>query len=262
VDYFTPYKFNGKELDEETGLYYYGARYMNPRLSIWYATDRKQEENSNISTYSYVVSNPTMFVDFEGYKPRIYYELQEGVGHTFVTTGSGNSTTVYTYGRYAEMGKDKSSARSSTPTGEGVLIILKGQDARNFIEDQINNKKAAVYEFVTGSDDKVDKFFQDKFNKSDKIPTTGIYQGNKNARVIDEYNLFNNNCTTLSIEAIEAGGGDTSYFSSDISPLRAAQHTSTAIIYDKIKSWFGADRKIITIDPQKVLNEFNKSPAK
>jgi RHS repeat-associated protein len=28
--YATPYKFNGKELDEETGLYYYGARYMNP----------------------------------------------------------------------------------------------------------------------------------------------------------------------------------------------------------------------------------------
>jgi len=31
-----PYKFNGKELDEETGLYYYGARYMNPVTSIWY----------------------------------------------------------------------------------------------------------------------------------------------------------------------------------------------------------------------------------
>ena len=31
-----PYKFNGKELDQETGLYYYGARYMNPRTSLWY----------------------------------------------------------------------------------------------------------------------------------------------------------------------------------------------------------------------------------
>ena len=60
---------------------------------------------------------------------------------------------------------------------------------------------------------------------------------------------------------IEAGGGDTSYFSLDNTPLTAAQHTSTAIFYDKIKSWFGGDRKIITIAPQKVLNEFNKSPA-
>ena len=29
-----PYKFNGKQFDEETGLYYYGARYMNPMASI------------------------------------------------------------------------------------------------------------------------------------------------------------------------------------------------------------------------------------
>jgi len=26
----TPYKFNGKEKDEETGMYYYGARYYTP----------------------------------------------------------------------------------------------------------------------------------------------------------------------------------------------------------------------------------------
>ena len=34
-----PYKFNGKQFDEETGLYYYGARYMNPMASIWYGVD-------------------------------------------------------------------------------------------------------------------------------------------------------------------------------------------------------------------------------
>jgi len=32
-----PYKFNGKQFDDETGLYYYGARYMNPvaRHLVW-----------------------------------------------------------------------------------------------------------------------------------------------------------------------------------------------------------------------------------
>ena len=34
-----PFKFNGKELDEESGLYYYGARYYDPRLSIWASVD-------------------------------------------------------------------------------------------------------------------------------------------------------------------------------------------------------------------------------
>ena len=37
----TPYLFNGKELDEETGLYYYGARYYDPRTSLWLSTDPK-----------------------------------------------------------------------------------------------------------------------------------------------------------------------------------------------------------------------------
>ena len=31
-DWCSPYLFNGKELDEETGLYYYGARYYDPAL--------------------------------------------------------------------------------------------------------------------------------------------------------------------------------------------------------------------------------------
>ena len=34
----TPYLFNAKEFDEETGLYYYGARYYDPRLSVWIST--------------------------------------------------------------------------------------------------------------------------------------------------------------------------------------------------------------------------------
>lgn len=39
-----PYKFNGKQFDDETGLYYYGARYMNPMASIWYGVDPLSEK--------------------------------------------------------------------------------------------------------------------------------------------------------------------------------------------------------------------------
>jgi RHS repeat-associated protein len=39
-----PYKFNGKQFDEETSLYYYGARYMNPVASIWYGVDPLAEK--------------------------------------------------------------------------------------------------------------------------------------------------------------------------------------------------------------------------
>ena len=84
-DYHSPYKFNGKELDEETGLYYYGARYMNPRLSIWYCVDpisnfdpRNSENHlngehnngvfnpKNLNPYIYCYNNPIIFVDPNG----------------------------------------------------------------------------------------------------------------------------------------------------------------------------------------------------
>ena len=37
--YNTSYLFNAKEFDEETGLYYYGARYLNPTNATWLSVD-------------------------------------------------------------------------------------------------------------------------------------------------------------------------------------------------------------------------------
>jgi RHS repeat-associated protein len=34
-----PYRFTGKERDDETGLYYYGARYLDPKYSRWLSPD-------------------------------------------------------------------------------------------------------------------------------------------------------------------------------------------------------------------------------
>ena len=62
----TPYLFNAKEFDEETGMYYYGVRYYEPRLSLWMSTDASQEKHPNITTYCYVVANPIKFIDPDG----------------------------------------------------------------------------------------------------------------------------------------------------------------------------------------------------
>ena len=75
-----PYKFNGKEFDEETGLYYYGARYMNPRTSLWYGIDPLTEKYASVSGYVYCIGNPIKFIDPDGKKVYqgnmivIYYE--------------------------------------------------------------------------------------------------------------------------------------------------------------------------------------------
>jgi RHS repeat-associated protein len=64
-----PYKFNGKEIDEETGLYYYGARYYDAGIGVWYGTDLMQEKYPNVSTYAYCANNPIMFIDPDGNAP-------------------------------------------------------------------------------------------------------------------------------------------------------------------------------------------------
>jgi RHS repeat-associated protein len=64
----TNYKFNGKELDEETGLYYYGARYYDPRISIWYSVDPLAEKYPNIGGFVYCADNPINFIDPDGRK--------------------------------------------------------------------------------------------------------------------------------------------------------------------------------------------------
>ncbi len=65
----TPYLFNAKEFDEETGLYYYGARYYNPRLSIWISPDNLQEKLPEFSTYTYTHNNPIKYIDPDGNIP-------------------------------------------------------------------------------------------------------------------------------------------------------------------------------------------------
>ena len=49
--YETPYKFNGKEKDQETGYNYYGARYLNNELSIWLSVDPLSDKYPHLTSY-------------------------------------------------------------------------------------------------------------------------------------------------------------------------------------------------------------------
>ena len=68
----TPYLFNAKEFDEETGMYYYGARYYEPRLSLWMSVDPLTEKYAGLSGYVYTIDNPVKLIDVDG---RDIYEL-------------------------------------------------------------------------------------------------------------------------------------------------------------------------------------------
>ena len=67
--YTTPYLYNAKERDAETGLYYYGARYYNPVSSIWLSVDPEFDKNPGFSPYNYCLQNPVILNDPNGKSP-------------------------------------------------------------------------------------------------------------------------------------------------------------------------------------------------
>ena len=87
-----PFRFTGKEMDEETGLYYYGVRYLDPKYSRWLSGDpalsdyipkapidddaKKHNEKLpgmggvfnvvNLHLYHYAGNNPVKYTDPDG----------------------------------------------------------------------------------------------------------------------------------------------------------------------------------------------------
>ena len=116
--YQSPYKFNGKELDAETGLYYYGARYYDPKSSVWLSVDPMAEKYAGLTPYNYTLNNPIMFIDPDGEKVILMnadnidkfgkYHYKEGVSGVvnsllsdLVKTAEGRAYI----GQYAEAGQ-------------------------------------------------------------------------------------------------------------------------------------------------------------
>jgi RHS repeat-associated protein len=60
------FRFSGKELDSENGLYYFGARYYASWLGRWTAADPVVDQESR---YEYVKNNPVRLVDPDGRSP-------------------------------------------------------------------------------------------------------------------------------------------------------------------------------------------------
>jgi RHS repeat-associated protein len=82
------YQFNAKEKDEESGLYYYSARYYNPPTFI--SRDPLFEKYPFMSSYSYCANNPVIRVDPDG---RDWRQRQMAVekAKEYVAKNSGNT---------------------------------------------------------------------------------------------------------------------------------------------------------------------------
>lgn len=140
----------------------------------------------------------------------IWVEVQEA-GHAFVSVHISNEIFVYTYGRFGRVG-------TAGLTGDGILLFMKGDDARLYYREELYQREAVVYKINDVGLFSAKSEFQKLWNSGTKpLVTKDMGERTKrNGRVIDEYDLTGSNCTTHTVNAINKAGShvfDTLYVS-------------------------------------------------
>ncbi len=95
------YKYVGKKRDEETGFYYYGARYYAAWLCRFVSVDPLQHKYPHYTPYQYAGNKPVSYIDLDGLEEAKFSELffenfRQGLEKETVLNNktSGNSNTV------------------------------------------------------------------------------------------------------------------------------------------------------------------------
>ncbi|MES5133586.1 RHS repeat-associated core domain-containing protein [Hoylesella timonensis] len=195
-------ELNAKEFDEETGMYYYGARYYEPRLSLWMSVDRFAEKYYNISPYSFGADNPLISIDING-------------DSLFVLTapkGAGG------YGHMAILiqTKDKKWALFSK-NGTNDWSGISGENNKG--DDRGTSIFNSPKEFLRSSKNPVDsKTKQPEYTEGYLIPATTQQDEAAKRGALEElnknYNVLGSNCAKTVQNALEKAGkkpGELSY---------------------------------------------------
>jgi RHS repeat-associated protein len=124
------YKYVGKERDEETGLYYYGARYYAAWICRFVSVDPLQFEYPYYTPYQYAGNKPISYIDLDGLeeaKPKgINPELSEESGDG-LQNNNGSKLNGNPYWEEVESSKSNVSIQEDLPE-----IITYGRiDFRN-----------------------------------------------------------------------------------------------------------------------------------
>ena len=155
----TNFLFNAKELDNETGLYYYGARYLDPTGGMWLSVDPMWEKYAGMSPYNYCAGNPVKMVDPDGRYTVVQISGEEDYvyDHT-ANDGKGAFYEVYNYNggstnmssepfvpaedsKLAQYGKDFQEMKK-TEAGRELLDYFNTADRNCYVRDSRGNAGA------------------------------------------------------------------------------------------------------------------------
>ena len=172
------FRFTSKELDDETGLYYFGARYLDPRTSRWMSVDPALESYVpspgsdqsqlpgmggifnpvNLNLYHYAGNNPLKYTDPTGMAAGDPYETPDAAAEAWTEENLPKTnddllergSTIYEdngdfYYSEPEVGKPKSVDPSNKPRGtkkEGTIHSHAPVDNESSLPSVIDTIKA------------------------------------------------------------------------------------------------------------------------
>ena len=129
----TPYLFNAKEFDEETGMYYYGARYYEPRLSLWMSTDKYREKYPHLSAYCFCENKPVIMLDEKGDSTILYATILPGLNETVRKYGGDRATHTFIVVQDQNTNNKQRFAYGSVY--DGLKGAVSGRLVRRFYDD-------------------------------------------------------------------------------------------------------------------------------
>ena len=128
--YHSDFLFSGKEVDEETGLSYFGARYLDSHKNIWLSPDPMQLKYPHVSSYAFCMGNPVKLIDPLGKDVLIWYKDSRG------------NDQLYRFdGTQSKMPKDNQFIKDFIQVYNYMKYTGGGENLRNAVE----NHKYEIY---------------------------------------------------------------------------------------------------------------------
>jgi RHS repeat-associated protein len=147
------YRFTGKERDEESGLYYHGARYYAPWVGRWLSCD-KGKTVPGTSLYRYASNTPQVMIDPDGEEDVIVvgtqmHPDQQGAGNklnfmhqAIKETKQSKIATILLFGEgYTDLQKEKFRAAIESNKGT-VKEVTSAEEVVNYLNSKSLDKAA------------------------------------------------------------------------------------------------------------------------
>ena len=233
----TPYLFTAKELDEETGLYYFGARYYDARTSVWQSADPILEKyldtpslgkggilnSRNLGLYSYTHLNPVRLIDPDGNVPidtipdigYVVYDAGQvlGAGAAYVVGAFSGNKSLRSEGLAGlkEKGGDLAASIAGAVTPYVPAAVTRGARTAAKLPDNAGGaaKETGVIYKVAGEKTASGKPYIGSANDLDKrAKTARDGRDRSNAEVIGTYPLGDTKARRIAEQkAMDAQGG-------------------------------------------------------